>query len=89
MENLLHDSILPHIVVALAFKELLELLSIASITGTDFREVDSPGCGEFWVVVTDPDTIVVLEGWIDGCTAGDDRNLNVAQLPNGQGIGNE
>lgn len=69
--------------------ELLELLPITPIAGTDFREVNTSGCEEFWVVATDPDTIVVLEGWIDGCTAGDDRNLNVTQLPNGQGIGNE
>jgi hypothetical protein len=69
--------------------ELLELLPIAPIAGTDFREVNTSGCGEFWVVATDPNTIVILECWIDGCTAGDDRNLYVAQLPNGQGVGNE
>jgi hypothetical protein len=69
--------------------KLLELLPIAPKADTDFRVVDAPGYDEFWVVATDPDTIVIFEGWIDGCTAGDDRNLDVAQLPNGQGIGNE
>lgn len=69
--------------------ELLKLLPIAPIANTNFREVDTPGCGEFWFIATDPNTIVVLEGWIDGCTAGYDRNLDIAQLPNGQGIGDE
>jgi hypothetical protein len=75
-------------VVKVTYK-LLELLPITPIANADFRVANTSGYEEFWVVATDPDAIVVLEGWIDGCTASDDRNLNVAQLPNGQGIGNE